>query len=75
MEKCEYLFCSGNFPFKWGMAAEMGKLYSEMGIFISAFEMYNDVEMWEEAIKCCYMGGRESQAKHLCEKILNKTEN
>jgi hypothetical protein len=46
------------FPMKWELHLELGELYKSIGSFISAFELLNEVELTEEAIKCLFMAGR-----------------
>ena len=49
-EKTELLFVSGMYPFKWQLQAELGKMYMGIGVFVSAYELFNEVELFEEAI-------------------------
>lgn len=46
------------FPFKWELHLELGELYKGIGSFVAAFELLNEVELTEEAIKCLFMAGR-----------------
>jgi hypothetical protein len=43
---------------KWELHLELGELYKSIGSFVSAFELLNEVELTEEAIKCLFMAGR-----------------
>jgi hypothetical protein len=55
------------FPMKWQLHLELGDLYKSMGSFVAAFELLNEVELTEEAIKCLFMAGRQTQAQKLAE--------
>lgn len=65
-EKADLMFVSGLYPFKWGMQKELGQMYTKLGIFISAYELYNEIEMYEDAVTCLCASGRETQATSLC---------
>ena len=60
---------------KWELHLELGDLYKSIGSFVSAFELLNEVELTEEAIKCLFMAGRQTQALKLAEKHLGETLN
>lgn len=62
-----------SFPFKWELHRELGDIYKNMGAFISGFELLNEVELTEDAIKCLFMAGRETQALKLAETYLGDT--
>lgn len=34
------------YPFKWEMVKELAQSYMEMGVFMSAFELLKQVELW-----------------------------
>ena len=42
-----------------------------MGLFVSAFELLNEVSMIEEAITCLFAAGRPSQGIDIAEQFLN----
>ena len=58
---------------KWELHLELGELYKGIGSFVSAFELLNEVELTEEAIKCLFMAGRQTQALKLAEQHLGET--
>lgn len=37
---------------------ELAKDYMSIGVFISAYELLLEVELWEDCILCLFMGGR-----------------
>lgn len=44
-----------------------------MGLFVSAYELLNEVELTGDAIKCLYLAGRPTQAIKLAERFLNES--
>ena len=38
-----------------------------MGVFISAYELLLEVELYEDCILCLFMGGRSTQAEQLAQ--------
>jgi tetratricopeptide (TPR) repeat protein len=49
-------------------------MYQDMVMYMSAYELLKDVELSEDAIKCLYMAGRESQALELANEVLARYE-
>ena len=39
---------------------ELAKAYMMIGVFISAYELLLEVELWEDCILSLFMGGRSS---------------
>jgi hypothetical protein len=69
--KGEY-YCSLNFPFKYLLQKELSEMYQSLGMFMSAYELLQDVELNEDAIKCLYMGGRQTDAIKKADALLEK---
>ena len=61
------------YPMKWELHLELGEIYKKIGSFVSAFELLNEVELTEEAIKCLFLAGRQTQAQKLAEKYLGES--
>jgi hypothetical protein len=61
LEKIDYSFAT-NYPMIWGVMLELSRNYQKMGIFMSAYELMRTVAMDEEAIKCLFLAGRQTQA-------------
>ncbi len=47
-------------------------MYQSLGMFMSAYELLQDVELNEDAIKCLYMGGRQTDAIKKADALLEK---
>jgi hypothetical protein len=45
------------------MMRELAKSYQSMGVFISAYELLLEVELYEDCILCLFLGGRATQAE------------
>jgi len=52
-----YFFAIG-YPFIWNLKKELCLGYKKLGIFMSAFEMLNELEMYDEAAECLYGCGK-----------------
>jgi hypothetical protein len=44
---------------------ELSKNYISIGVFMSAYELLSEVELWEDCILCLFLGGRATQAEQL----------
>lgn len=68
-DKICHVFTIG-YPLRWIAMKQLGDLYQEMGMFVSAYELLNEVELTEDAIKCLFLAGRETQALKMAEMFL-----
>jgi tetratricopeptide (TPR) repeat protein len=53
---------------------ELAKNYMSIGVFLSAYELLSEVELYEDCILCLFSGGRQTQAEELAEQQLAKGE-
>jgi hypothetical protein len=56
-----YFFASA-YPLSWNMKKELCIGYKKLGIYMSAFEMLKELEMYDEAAECLYSCGKTTQA-------------
>jgi hypothetical protein len=56
-------FPSTNYPLLWQLQKELAKNYMSMGVFISAYELLKEVELFEDCVSCLFMGGRRTEAE------------
>ena len=56
----------------WGVKLELSKNYQRIGIYMSAYELMRSVAMDEEAVKCLFMAGRQSQAIEMADELIAK---
>jgi hypothetical protein len=54
-----------NYPMRWQLMRELSKNYISIGVFMSAYELLSEVELWEDCILCLFLGGRATQAEQL----------
>ena len=50
------------YPSIWEMQRELGIRMMEVGMLLTAYEMFARLEMWENAVDCLVVAGRKSQA-------------
>lgn len=60
-ERARYLMSTG-YPFRWQMQRELAKLYMNMGVFVTAYEMLREVDLYEDCITAMFMAGRKTLA-------------
>ena len=56
----------------WGVKLELAQNYQKIGIFMSAYELMRTVAMDEEAVKCLFMAGRQSQAIEMADDVMKR---
>lgn len=59
--RIRHLMATG-YPFHWQMQRELAKLYMNMGVFVTAYEMLREVELYEDCITAMFMAGRSTLA-------------
>ncbi|GIX65958.1 tetratricopeptide repeat-containing protein [Babesia caballi] len=59
-------------PTSWGIKREIARRMSSIGSFLTAFEIYQKLHMWEDAIQCLIIVGRKNDAKELVQQHLKK---
>jgi tetratricopeptide (TPR) repeat protein len=53
------------YPPRWGMLKDLADRYAKLGIFMSAAELYTQIELWDEVVECYRRSGRESKAEEI----------
>lgn len=51
---------------------ELAKDYMKMGVFVSAYEMLREIELYEDCILAMFMSGRHTEAEKLAKERLEK---
>ena len=59
---------------QWGVKIALAENYEQVGTFLSAYEVLKSVKMDEKAIKCLYLGGRQTQAIEMATELLKTTK-
>ena len=65
----DYVFCTC-YKMQWGVKIALAENYEQVGTFLSAYEVLKSVKMDEKAIKCLYLGGRQTQAIEMATELL-----
>ena len=55
----------------WGVKLELARNYQQVGIFMSAYELVKSIAMDEEAVKCLFMAGRQTEAIKMADEMMN----
>lgn len=71
--KAEYAFAI-NYPMRQLFQKELAEMYQSTGLFMSAYELLNEVELSEDAIKCLAVAGRQSEAIKKSDEFVKKLE-
>jgi hypothetical protein len=68
-ERSIYLF-SVDYPFIWANKRKYADMWMSFGSTMTAFDIYNELEIWDEAITCLFIAGKTQKAKDMAfEKI------
>jgi len=62
-----------NYSLRWLLQKELADFNKELGCFVSAFELLNEVELTEDSILCLFLAGRETQAIKAAEMFLQES--
>lgn len=57
-------------PSKWDMQAELARRYAALGVVRSALEIFERIEMWEEAVQCWGALGRQDRGIEVVRDLL-----
>lgn len=58
-------------PSTWEMQAELARRYAALGVIRSALEIFEQVEMWEEAVQCWGAMGRQDRGIEVLQDLLS----
>ncbi|UKJ87878.2 hypothetical protein MACJ_000318 [Theileria orientalis] len=62
--RMEYFFGAG-FPSTWNIKREIAKHMYYIGSFRTAFDIYKQLHLWEDAIQCLLISDRKNEAREL----------
>mmetsp|Transcript_25046 Transcript_25046/g.28785 ORF Transcript_25046/g.28785 Transcript_25046/m.28785 type:complete len:140 (-) Transcript_25046:735-1154(-) len=60
------------YPLAWNLKRELGIAYQSIGVFLSAFELFKEIEFYEDAAYCLSGSGRITQTEKYIEEITLK---
>lgn len=71
-DRIKYFFPVG-YPLRHWLKVDLGEMFLKIGALMSAFQEFETVEMWEEAVECLIMSNFSGKAKDLAlEKLAEK---
>ncbi|CAA9990711.1 conserved Plasmodium protein, unknown function [Plasmodium knowlesi strain H] len=70
-ERVKFLF-DVYYPTTWELKKEIGNVMVKTGSVVSAFNLFKDLKLWEEAITCLIQADRKEEAKELLDDLLEK---
>lgn len=70
-ERARYMFTSA-YPFSWNLKRQLGYSYQSIGVYMSAFELFQECEFFEEATQSLILSRRIQQAEEYIETIIEK---
>lgn len=62
-------------PSKWEMERELARRFVSLGVFRSAAEIFERLEMWEDVISCYQMLEQPEKAKDILKNLMEKNPN
>mmetsp|Transcript_32157 Transcript_32157/g.49179 ORF Transcript_32157/g.49179 Transcript_32157/m.49179 type:complete len:251 (-) Transcript_32157:526-1278(-) len=69
LDKMDLVF-STFYPMSWGVKQELAENYQKIGIFMSAYELLKSIGVFDQAVKCLFMAGRQQQAVEMAEDLM-----
>ncbi|ETW17117.1 hypothetical protein PFFVO_03946 [Plasmodium falciparum Vietnam Oak-Knoll (FVO)] len=60
------------YPTTWEMKKEIGSVMIKIGSVVTAFNIFKDLKLWEEAISCLIQADRKEEARELLDDLLKK---
>lgn len=63
-ERSIYAFCV-DYPYIWANKRKYADMWMNFGSTMTAFDIYNELEIWDEAITCLFIAGKTQKAKDL----------
>lgn len=70
-ERVRYAF-TNPYPLSWNLKKQLGFAYQSIGVYLSAFELFNDLDFYEEAAQCMVVSGKITQAERYIDKIIEE---
>jgi len=63
-----------DYPFIWKLKKFYAEMFMSYGAFITAFDLFEELGMYEECVNCLYLAGKNERALKFAEDILKKNE-
>lgn len=70
-ERSRYTF-TNPYPLSWNLKKQLGFSYQSIGVFLSAFQLFDELDFYEEAAQCMVVSGKITQAEKYISEVLEK---
>ena len=71
--RMKYIF-TVDYPFIWKLKKIYAEMFMSYGAFITAFDLFEELGMFEECVNCLYLAGKNERAMKFAEDIIKKYE-
>ena len=62
------------YPPRWEMLRDLAERYAQSGIVISAAELFEEIELWDEVVECYRQAGKDGTAEQIVRSRLKENE-
>jgi tetratricopeptide (TPR) repeat protein len=63
-----------DYPFIWNLKKHYAEMFMNYGAVLTAFDIFQELGMYEECINCLYVAGKTQRAEEFAQKILKEHE-
>lgn len=70
-ERARYVY-TNPYPFSWNLKKQLGYAYQSIGVYLSAFELFKELDFYEDAAQCMVISGKVTQAEQYINKIIKE---
>jgi tetratricopeptide (TPR) repeat protein len=68
-QRLKYYFII-DYPFIWNLKKHYAEMFMAYGAVLTAFDIFQELSMWEECVQCLYVAGKKERALEFAENIL-----
>lgn len=65
-------YFSLDYPLIWNLKKSYAEMFMTYGALLTAFEIFNELGMYEECVNCLYAAGKNDRAQQFAETIITK---
>lgn len=70
-ERARYVYANP-YPFSWNLKKQLGFAYQSIGVYLSAFELFKELDFFEEAAQCMVVSGKITQAEKYIDSVIEE---
>jgi tetratricopeptide (TPR) repeat protein len=70
-ERCRYVY-TNPYPLSWNLKKQLGYSYQSIGVYLSAFDLFNELDFYEDAAQCMVVSGKITQAEKYIDKVISE---